>query len=282
MASDNAIKVRRYSSYQIQFEVMVMSKQDEAEVEIMRTVLSVDRYLNSDRVVVLEDHQGSKIEVYITAEKVEGRNERDSEECSVEKSTEKRKYVRGYQIGEATKAPYNNSLVVNSFSRITEQPVEESKKSIIQLVKFDDEEEEKHSEHPVSLKISQTAIQNPQYQPVKKHKPIFSVDNQEHRLSSKSPSFRDIVNVNEKLPVKKTAALKKHHQEQSKVSEVMSCKTARNEDSQSGVRKQSVNCEVGVVGEHEAIMPAFPALKKNLSEVEHQLAESMLRNSTVL
>lgn len=29
---------------------------------------------------------------------------------------------------------------------LIEQPVEESKKSIIQLVKFDDEEEEKHSE----------------------------------------------------------------------------------------------------------------------------------------
>lgn len=47
---------------------------------------------------------------------------------------------------------------------------------------------------------------------VKKHKPIFATEN---RTTSKSPSFRDIVNVNsEKLPVKKLTVLRKHHEPQ--------------------------------------------------------------------
>ena len=44
----------------------------------MKTTVLVDRHLDSDKVVVLEDNKGRKIEVYITAERVEGRNERDS------------------------------------------------------------------------------------------------------------------------------------------------------------------------------------------------------------
>jgi len=192
----------------MQFQVALMRKQEDAELEVMKTSVFVDRYLSSDKVVVLED-RGSRIEVYITTEKVEGRNERDSDfSAENARSVSRKKHLRGYQVGE-TCAP--NSLAVNYFSRITEKPIEESKKSIIQLIKFDDEEQQ--GQQPPEN--SQIAIQNPQSQPVKQHKPIFAADNQQNRTNSKSPSFRDLLNVREKLPVRKLTTLKKQRQEHS-------------------------------------------------------------------
>lgn len=112
-------------------------------------------------------------------------------------------------MGDTT-AANNNALAINSISRISEKPIEENKKSIIELVRFEDEEEGVNIESTIK-EASKTAIQSPQCQPVKKHKPIFAVE----RTGSKSPSFRDIGNVNEKLPVKKMTSLRKQHQEHS-------------------------------------------------------------------
>lgn len=106
----------------MQFEVLLMRKEQEAEVEVMKVLLAVDRYLNADKIVVLEDGRGHSIELYVTAEKVDNKGDRDSDDSSIErvKSTDKRKYVRGYQTTEPASAKI---FTTNSISRIAEEPL---------------------------------------------------------------------------------------------------------------------------------------------------------------
>jgi hypothetical protein len=141
----------------------------------------LEKHLTADhQLVTLRDQLGNKLELYITAEKLEGKAARDSDtNSSVERSLDVRP--------KTFSAKYHGSEVTEQKpiyqTRISEKPLEESKKSIIDLVKFDDDDDDDkkpvENQKPVEMQQYNSqppplVIQDPQAQEVKRHKPIFS------------------------------------------------------------------------------------------------------------